>query len=78
MEKMPFKATLGNLEWKIFSFTQPWWAKFKITFAVITIRKTHESFFKKLNRTPSKQNNQKQFVLITSLLQLKELVTLWK
>ena len=42
---MPFKAVLGDLEWKIFLIALSWWATLKTTFAVIFVRKTHESIF---------------------------------
>ena len=46
----PFKTVLVNLESKIFLSTQPWWATFKISFAVIFVGKT-QIIFEKLNRT---------------------------
>ena len=41
-----FKVVLGDLEEKIFSVAQPWWATFKISFGVIFVGKTHKSFLK--------------------------------
>ena len=43
---MLFKATLGDLDWKMFFLAQLWWAAFNISFAVIFIMKTQESFLK--------------------------------
>ena len=43
---MLFKAILGDLELKILFVAQTWWPTFKITLAVIFVRKTHESFLK--------------------------------
>ena len=43
---MLFRVILGNPEGNIFFVDQPWWMKFKISFAVIFIKKTQESFLK--------------------------------
>ena len=46
LKEMSFKAVLGDLEGKIFFHPQLWWVIYKISFAVIFVRTTHESFFK--------------------------------
>ena len=43
---MLFKAVLGNLEGFFFA-AHLWWTTFKISFAVIFIKNTHESFLQR-------------------------------
>ena len=52
---MPIQAFLDNLERKTFFGAKPWWVTFKISFAIIFVTTTNDSFiFKKLNRTLNK------------------------
>ena len=46
----PFKTVLVDLESNIFFVAQPWWATFKISFAVIFVGKT-QIIFEKLKQT---------------------------
>ena len=43
---MQFNTVLGDIERKIFFVSQLCWVTAKISFAVIVVRKTHESFLK--------------------------------
>ena len=54
---MALKAILNNLEWKMSFVNQPWWAKFKISFAVSFFGK--QIIFWNLNRTLNAPAEQK-------------------